>query len=155
MVGGAKAELVRHGGHVAIFHYEWKMAIFMYDDLLKRMIVDQQHEFDVSVNYLARTAETKLASLASNKEIIVLTGIRRCGKSVLLQKLRSSRLEKDYYFNFEDERLVHFSTPDFQKLQDVLIELYGLQKTYYFDEIQNIPNWELFVRRLYNAGNKI
>jgi predicted AAA+ superfamily ATPase len=29
------------------------------------------------------------------------------------------------------------------------------QKTYYFDEIQNIKGWEIFVRRLYNAGNKI
>jgi len=37
----------------------------------------------------------------------------------------------------------------------VFIELYGLQKTFYFDEVQNIPGWEKFVRRLYNAGNKI
>ncbi len=61
----------------------------------------------------------------------------------------------DYNCNFEDERLVNFSLQDFQTLQEVFIELYGVQKTYYFDEIQNIPGWEMCVRRLYNGANKI
>ena len=127
----------------------------MNSDLLKRLILDQNNDLLLPSNYLERTAEKRLKTLALNKEIIVLTGIRRCGKSVLLQQIRSTNIEKDYYFNFEDERLVNFSVADFQLLQEVFIELFGLQKTYYFDEIQNIPDWELFVRRLYNAGNKI
>ena len=55
----------------------------------------------------------------------------------------------------DDERLAYFKLDDFQKLQECFVELFGEQHTYYFDEIQNIEGWERFVRRLYNAGNKI
>ena len=73
----------------------------------------------------------------------------------MVQHALSKNIESDYYFNFEDERLVNFELSDFQLLQEVFIELFGLQKTYYFDEIQNIEGWERFVRRLYNSGNKV
>lgn len=124
-------------------------------DLLKLIISDQKEEQVITADYFHRSIEQKLEQLAKNKEVIVITGIRRCGKSVLLHCLRQNAHESDYYFNFEDERLVTFTVEDFQILQQVFVELYGIQKTFYFDEIQNIPGWELFVRRLYNSGNKI
>jgi len=125
-------------------------------DLLKRIILDQRDDHRWPDNYITRTSEKNLDRLSKNKEIIVLSGIRRCGKSVLLEHIR--RIEKngnDYYFNFEDERLVNFETEDFELLHQTLISLYGVQKNFYFDEIQNIPAWELFVRRMYNSGCKI
>ena len=125
-------------------------------DLLKHIILDQHEYNDWPEPYIHRTAEKKLRKLSQNKEIIALSGVRRGGKSVLLEYVR--RLHKngnDYYFNFEDERLVTFGTEDFEVLHQTLISLYGIQKNFYFDEIQNIENWELFARRLYNAGCKI
>ncbi|MBS0627675.1 MAG: ATP-binding protein, partial [Verrucomicrobia bacterium] len=44
---------------------------------------------------------------------------------------------------------------DFQALLEIFIELFGIQSTFYFDEIQNIEGWERFIRRLYEKGNKI
>jgi len=126
----------------------------MTPDLLKRIIADQREE-GLPKQYFERTSENKLRQLSNNREIIVLIGVRRCGKSVLLQQARQFNAESEYYFNFEDERLITFTVEDFQLLQEVFIELYGLQKTYYLDEIQNIEGWERFARRLYNAGNKI
>lgn len=123
-------------------------------NLLKLIIADQREE-PIPEDYIPRTAETKLKLLSVNKEVIVLTGLRRCGKSVLLHHVRTQALESDYYFNFEDERLVTFTVQDFQILQEVFVELFGIQKIFYFDEIQNIPGWEMFIRRLYNNGNKI
>lgn len=38
---------------------------------------------------------------------------------------------------------------------EVFIELFGKQKTFFFDKIQNIEGWERFVRRLYEQGYKI
>ena len=73
----------------------------------------------------------------------------------MLQQLRSESAESDYYINFDDDRLVHFELEDFQVLLEMFIELYGVQKTFYFDEIQNIEGWERFVRRLHDQGNKI
>lgn len=91
----------------------------------------------------------------ATSEILIITGIRRCGKSVLLQQMRSRLPEQDFFFNFDDERLVNFTVSDFQTLQECFFELFGEQHTYYFDEIQNVEGWEAFVRRLYNEGNKV
>jgi predicted AAA+ superfamily ATPase len=43
----------------------------------------------------------------------------------------------------------------FQLLHETFIELFGVQRTFYFDEIQNIPGWERFVRRLHDEGYKV
>ncbi|MBU0765727.1 MAG: ATP-binding protein [Bacteroidetes bacterium] len=93
--------------------------------------------------------------LEKTSDIIVISGIRRCGKSVLMDQIRMRQKDSDYYINFDDERLLHFNVEHFQLLNEVFIELFGVQKFYYFDEIQNIKGWERFVRRLYNSGNKI
>ncbi|OGT39531.1 MAG: ATP-binding protein [Gammaproteobacteria bacterium RIFCSPHIGHO2_12_FULL_36_30] len=122
--------------------------------LIKEVMGDQNDEH-VPTDCFHRSTEKNLKKLAKNKEIIVLTGVRRCGKSVLLNMLRRDAKERDYFFNFEDERLATFTVDDFQLLYQVFLETFGEQKTFYFDEIQNIPDWEMFVRRLYNAGNKI
>ena len=125
-------------------------------DLLKRMILDQREELRFPNRYIQRTVQHTLDRLSKNKEIIVLSGIRRSGKSVLLEHVRTmSSSGNDYYFNFEDERLVNFETEDFEVLHQTFISLYGVQTNFYFDEIQNIPSWELFVRRMYNKGYKI
>jgi len=123
--------------------------------ILREVIADQARDHQLPADYINRDQEPLLDDLAQNKEIVVITGVRRCGKSVLMQQLRRKHSDSDYYLNFEDERLVNFTLEDFQTLFTTLIELFGEQKHFYFDEIQNIPGWEMFVRRLYNAGNKI
>lgn len=125
-------------------------------DLLKRIILDQREDQRWPKMYIQRTVQKDLDRLCENEEIIVLSGIRRCGKSVLLEHVRRIRgAGNDYYFNFEDERLVNFTAEDFEVLHQTLISLYGVQNNLYFDEIQNIPQWELFVRRMYNKGCKV
>src|SRR3989344_782632 len=78
---------------------------------------------------------------------IVLSGVRRCGKSTLLKQLMK-KAKDFYYFSFDDIRAVNFDVEDFQKLDEIFIEEYGKKEYYFFDEIQNIPKWELFVRTL-------
>lgn len=124
-------------------------------EVLRRLILEQRGDTSLPEKYIQRNAEEKLARLKHNAEIIVLTGVRRCGKSVLMQYHMQLEQQSYYYINFEDERLANFTVEDFQTLQETFIELYGVQKVYYFDEIQNIDGWEMFVRRLYNGNNKI
>ncbi|MFA5745313.1 MAG: ATP-binding protein [archaeon] len=84
----------------------------------------------------------------------VISGIRRCGKSVFLQQIRSN--QKSWaYFNFEDTRLNAFSVADFTKLQEALIEVYGNIDIFFFDEIQNVKKWEIFVRQLLDNKKKV
>ncbi len=78
---------------------------------------------------------------------IVLSGIRRCGKSTLLKQIMKE-FKDFYYFNFDDIRAANFEVEDFQKLDEVFLEEYGNMNYYFFDEIQNVQKWELFIRTL-------
>ena len=93
--------------------------------------------------------------IAEDSEVVVLSGVRRCGKSTLLHEIRSTQNESDYFFNFDDERVLKFTVNDFQILTELFIELFGTQNTYYFDEIQNIEGWERYIRRLRDYGSKV
>ncbi len=93
--------------------------------------------------------------LADTPFVVCVTGIRRCGKSTLLKQCAANSTLPAYSLNFDDERLIHFSVDDFQILDQVFHELYGDNGIYYFDEVQNVTNWERFVRRLYDSGKKV
>ena len=119
--------------------------------ILKEVII-QQKKLLLKKTFIDRE---KLNLQYLENIVTVISGIRRCGKSTLLQQIRNQQVEKDYFISFDDERLIHFNVDDFQLLYETFIELYGQQKTFYFDEIQNINSWERFVRRLHDYGNKI
>lgn len=98
--------------------------------------------------------KTLLKSIKS-PHVLVITGLRRVGKSTLLAQIAKKYLgQKFYYINFEDERLLNFTTNDFDSLHETLISIFGERKIFLFDEIQNVPEWERFVRRLYDQGYK-
>ncbi|MFQ9794094.1 ATP-binding protein [Bacteroides uniformis] len=119
--------------------------------LLKDIVIDQKSFLSSSKSVIRRFPEKYLY----NEEVIIISGVRRCGKSVLLQQIRDRLPQKDYFFNFDDDRLGNFTVGNFQQLYEVFIELYGEQNYFYFDEIQNIAGWEHFVKRLYNSGKKV
>ena len=100
---------------------------------------------------------------SKTNKIICLIGSRRSGKTYtlfqIMEKLLEKKIEKKYfiYINFEDERF------DFNlKNLDLIVQSYGelypnidFKKCYFFfDEIQNIENWEKFVRRVYDNFSK-
>jgi len=122
--------------------------------VIKQVLLEQKHP-RLPIPFIKRDAYQKLQQYSKLSEIIVITGLRRVGKSTLLQQLRTESEKADYYINFDDDRLLHFELSDFQTLLELFVELYGVQKTFYFDEIQNIEGWEVFVRRLHDQGNKI
>lgn len=89
-------------------------------------------------------------------KVVTLTGVRRSGKSsILLQAIEQLRKtvprEQIVYLNFEDERL-DLATHELDLIVQAYRELYPAldlaQCYFFFDEIQNISRWELFVRRL-------
>lgn len=82
----------------------------------------------------------------SHPNIVVVTGIRRCGKSVFSYLLEKNK--KFAYINFDDERLAGIKTDDLNKILEAFYELYGEIEYIILDEIQNIAHWELFVNRL-------
>lgn len=88
------------------------------------------------------------------KQIVILSGIRRSGKSTLLKQLSDKLKEDFYYINFDDERLIDFDVSDFDSLLTVWKKSHQ-SKNILIDEIQNIEKWERFIRRIYEEGYKI
>lgn len=95
----------------------------------------------------------KLTQVTLSKEfVLIITGIRRCGKSTLMQQLIDKLNSSVAFFNFEDPRIFGFETTDFVKLDEVIGEN---TLFYFFDEIQNVDNWEIFVRNLHDKQKVI
>ena len=88
----------------------------------------------------------------SSNYVLIITGIRRCGKSTLMHQISNSVNAKIGWFNFEDSRVFGFEITDFSKLNEV----FGEKVThYFFDEVQNVENWELFIRELHDDEKTI
>lgn len=96
-------------------------------------------------------------------KVAAVIGVRRAGKTTFVHQLRRERLATGSlrsllpYLNFEDERLADLSAAHL----GFLLEEFGrrvpdarAQGTvlWCFDEIQRVPGWERFVRRLLDMG---
>lgn len=123
-------------------------------DILRQVVTKQKNELDLKKETIQREILNEILKWLKDDRVIILTGVRRCGKSTLLKQIMQVTSEWSY-INFEDERLLDFNAKDFEILNEVLIETYGAAKTYFFDEIQNIEKFETFVRRLQDEGKKV
>jgi uncharacterized protein len=118
---------------------------------LEKILLDQLEIFKKKDFGVLRDID--FSDYLKSKQIVVISGIRRAGKSVLLKQF-SENFEKIYYINFDDERLIDFQIENFQDLMLNFQKLYDA-KTIFIDEIQNVPNWERFIRRIHDEGYKI
>jgi predicted AAA+ superfamily ATPase len=125
-------------------------------EIFKQLIIDSQER--TFSNIIKRDIEIPLDS----RKIISLVGVRRSGKtSILFDAINGLRkkiaVENIVYINFEDDRLFPTSLKDLNHLIESYFELYPDkidEKIYLFlDEIQNIEQWEKFIRRIYDTLN--
>lgn len=94
----------------------------------------------------AGMAREQLLTLPDNKShALIVSGIRRCGKSTLLFQLLRERYPQAIYLNFDDPRLYDFGIDDFVKLDELIRE--SGSAVLMFDEIQLIKGWERYVRQ--------
>jgi predicted AAA+ superfamily ATPase len=123
-------------------------------DILRRIVEKQKQTLSNAEEDIERDILPEILKLFNDNRVIILSGIRRAGKSTLLKQIMRNNL--DYcYVNFEEEGFIDFNAQDFEMLNEVLIEVYGNPKIYFFDEVQNIEKFETFVRRLQDEGKKI
>ncbi|MDD3487528.1 MAG: ATP-binding protein [Candidatus Moranbacteria bacterium] len=137
----------------------------MNKEIIKSLILSQREIFLNTKGSIERSilSNPDFWKINALKEAVIITGVRRSGKSYLLrlvwQKIvaEKSRSEKNFlYFNFEDEKLLDFSPLDFDLLLEAFFELFETKKSgkiyLFFDEIQNISGWEKFINRLIEEG---
>ena len=93
-------------------------------------------------------------------KIMVAIGMRRTGKTHLLLQtihnlLQEVPITRILYLNFEDDRLSPFSQQQFAKLIDDFYSLYPENHDnlcyLFFDEIQNVEQWHLVIRRYFDT----
>lgn len=85
---------------------------------------------------------------------LIISGIRRCGKSTLLNQYISLNIKEEFIFlNFESAKLYTFSLSDFQLLDEIVAEMNC--NWLVFDEIQIVEGWELYIRQKLDEGFKV
>jgi uncharacterized protein len=125
------------------------------NDQIRAMLLEQSDAF---WQHDPGTVRTKLADIeqaAGVPHAVIVSGLRRVGKSTLLLQM-AHKLGRDsfFYVNFEDDRFLGFQAEDADDLYQMLVEVYGNRKIFIIDEVQNIPGWEHFVRRFMDLGMK-
>jgi len=114
---------------------------------------------EIDVGIRRESIVQRIEELSKAKEIIVITGIRRCGKSTSLlqfcKDLINSGIRKEdiLIVNFEDPRLNNLNLDLLNKIYEIyLTELNPSEKHYVIlDEIQLIEGWERFARFLHES----
>jgi predicted AAA+ superfamily ATPase len=81
---------------------------------------------------------------------LIVSGVRRCGKSTLLVQLLKSKKQTALYLNFEDPRLFGFELSDFRLLDNIIAT--QKSESLFLDEIQVVEHWELYVRQKLDEG---
>ena len=118
---------------------------------------------------IAANTTTKLPAGASRTlqlplesgKVVTLVGIRRSGKTYIIyetmRRLEARGVDRRrmVFLNFEDDRLLPIKPNEFDLILRAHEELYpefaGQKKYIFFDEVQNAPRWETYVRRLHDT----
>lgn len=122
------------------------------ENVIEKEIDNQKERFLKKETGLIRELEPNIKSLSSHA--LIFSGIRRCGKSTLLLQMVKRSKEKNWlYLNFESPQIFEFSLDDFTRLDNIITR--KKKDTLYFDEIQLIPKWEIYVRQKVDMGYKV
>ena len=119
---------------------------------LETALLDQKEELEALRNKsFSYREEERMINLESSLAQVVI-GVRRSGKSTLCFNALERSKVSYAYVNFDDENLIDLSVKDMNNVLQVLYSIYGDFTHLFFDEIQNIEGWHLFVNRMLRKG---
>ena len=120
---------------------------------MKTTILNQRAERDelMSLPYQQRHTKYHTGELLQNPLIKLITGPRRVGKSVFALLLLQGR--NFAYLNFDDNQLLE--KWDEELVLSLLNDVYPDYDFLLLDEIQNLPDWDLWVSKLYRRGKNL
>lgn len=120
--------------------------------VIASIVADQREQFLARLPGVGR--EVDLQRHRAHGQVVVVSGVRRCGKSTLLRQIAELCDGEFHYLNLDDERLLEFELSDFEELMLVFHKVSDA-RTLLLDEIQNVEGWERFVRRVHDDGYKV
>jgi predicted AAA+ superfamily ATPase len=135
----------------------------MEDSVVRKLIFEWQERV-MTRQGVERQMEPRILDCFGSRPIKIITGFRRSGKSFLTQQIARKLVtaasvprENVLYLNLEDYRLQECVTPG---QLDQIFTLF-MQTTIpghrlvIFDEIQNVPSWDRFIRTLYEREDNL
>jgi predicted AAA+ superfamily ATPase len=120
--------------------------------MLKDILLIQKREMETRLQETFIERRLSVPLDPGDDRIKVITGPRRSGKSFYASRL-IQQTGAYGYVNFDDERLTAIA--DYDEIVSAVQAVYGNPRYLFFDEIQNLPRWELFVNRLQRQGFRL
>lgn len=119
---------------------------------IAHVIEQQKIRFSLRDTGLTRELVPQVKSLSSHA--LIISGISRCGKSTLLrQMIKVMDNECVLFLNFDSPQLYEFSLTDFSRLDNLIVQKNA--SILFFDELQMIEGWEIYVRQKLDEGFKV
>jgi hypothetical protein len=115
-------------------------------------VIEQQWQ-RLKLREVGLKRELEPATISLSSHALIISGIRRCGKSTLLLQMIRAQQGEVLYMNFESPQLYDFAITDFVRLDNLL-----RKKNYeilFFDEIQLVDGWEMYIRQKLDEGFKV
>lgn len=128
----------------------------MDEKTILRVLAEQKEERDAyrTAHWCHRHEEAQVEPDSPLAQVV--TGVRRSGKSTLCHKVLRDTGTDYAYTNFDDDRLHGLRCQDLDTLLSCLYQIYGTGiRHIFFDEIQDVEGWHLFVNRLLRQGFRI
>lgn len=134
------------------------------EDIIQVLKLWNLWDKDIDVGISRDKYVYELSKYLEMKHVLILKGVRRCGKTTIAKQLMKILLKKKrkkkqiLYVNFED---MNFADKLQIQLLDDILNAYlehtkNKEKIYcFFDEIQRIPNWERWIRTKYDLNQNI
>ena len=127
-------------------------------DIFKTLIAQKQSEMPFSV------IDRDVSLPIDGKEIITSPGIRRCGKSTLMEiainRLLANGVRKEniLWIGFDDERIKYMTAEELDLVLQAYREMYPATELkdvwMFFDELPLVKDWEYFVLRPFKGSCK-
>lgn len=127
-------------------------------DLILATFLRQSKEIENSDKKLSVQRTSVEIPSALNEFARIITGIRRSGKSTFVNQEFLKTDRNAFYLNFDDPALYGFSASDFVILEEAIERFQNEKKgskAVYFDEIQVVEGWEVFVNSQLRKGNLV
>lgn len=118
-------------------------------------LLDQKETFVLKKDIISRGIA--LDEFVSTSLVVLISGVRRSGKSALLYLIKEHMnlaSSQWLYINCDDDRII----PDANFLENAYqwhLQQHNETPVFFIDEIQQVPNWEKFVNRMYERGHKL
>lgn len=119
---------------------------------LEAVVSMQKEQLERVNNEIQRNIFSSLPD-DSGTHALIISGVRRCGKSTLIKQMINREAFKAFFINFDTPKLYNFDINDFEILDSVIAE--SKAQKLYFDEIQVIEGWELYVRQKLDEGFQV